>query len=316
VAPPDANFFTGGVLFSPLTTNRVKTSSVALADMLSFDADRVLLTLGARDQKIQQYSYDYNTGHKTSGYDKSAVTPLVGLVVKPWKQVSLYANYIEGLIQGDVAPNTVGSVVVSNAGEVFSPFKSKQYEVGAKYDHGDIGGTLAVFRITEPSSLLAGNVYREDGEQRNQGIELSWYGELLTGVRVLGGVTLLDAKTAKTQDGTLNGKKVIGVPGTEVNLGVEWDVAAVHGLTLDGRVIYTGSEPTDGANTESIPAWTRLDIGARYALPIADKLVTVRANVDNVTDKDYWASAGGAPGANYLVLAAPRTFVLSLSVDF
>jgi iron complex outermembrane recepter protein len=34
-----------------------------------------------------------------------------------------------------------------------------------------------------------------------------------------------------------------------------------------------------------------------------------------VTDEDYWASVGGEPGANYLVLAAPRTFKVSLSVD-
>lgn len=315
VAPPQANFFTGGVLFSPLTTSRVKTSSAALADMLSFAEDRVLLTLGARDQKIQQYSYDYDTGDQTSGYDKSAVTPVVGLVVKPLKHVSLYANYVEGLVQGKVAPNTVGSVIVANAGEVFSPFKSKQYEVGAKYEHGDLGATVAVFRITEPTTLLTGHIYSEDGQQRNQGIELSWYGELLTGVRVLGGATFLDAKTTKTQDGLLNGKKVIGIPQTQVNVGLEWDLAAVRGLTVDGRVVYTGSEPTDGANTASIPAWTTLALGARYAFPVADRLLTVRANVDNVTDKSYWGSAGGEPGANYLVLAAPRTFVLSLSVD-
>jgi iron complex outermembrane receptor protein len=46
-----------------------------------------------------------------------------------------------------------------------------------------------------------------------------------------------------------------------------------------------------------------------------DRLVTVRVNVDNVTDKAYWASVGGSPGANYLVLGAPRTFVLSVSAD-
>src|SRR6185437_1690191 len=98
VTPPVADFFVGGVLFSPKTTSRAKTASVALADMLSFADDRVFLTLGAREQKIQQYSYDYNTGALQSSYDKSAVTPAVGLVVKPLKEMSLYANYIEGLV--------------------------------------------------------------------------------------------------------------------------------------------------------------------------------------------------------------------------
>ena len=243
------------------------------------------------------------------------MTPAVGLVVKPLKELSLYTNYVEGLVQGDTAPITSGSVIISNAGQVFSPAKSKQYEVGVKYDHTVIGGTLALFRITKPSSLVAGSVYTEDGQQRNQGVEFSSFGEITKGLRLLGGATYLNAETTRTQDETLNGKKVIGVPQTLVNLGVEWDVAGLHGLTLDGRIVYTSSQWVNGANTESIPAWTRLDLGGRYSCAVGDKLLTVRANVENVTNKDYWSSVGGEPGADYLVLAAPRTFLLSMSVD-
>jgi len=54
----------------------------------------------------QQFSYDYDTGAPLSSYDKSAVTPAVGLVVKPLKELSLYTNYVEGLVQGDTAPTT------------------------------------------------------------------------------------------------------------------------------------------------------------------------------------------------------------------
>jgi iron complex outermembrane recepter protein len=86
--PPVANFFTGGTLYQPLTTSRVKTSSLALADMLSFADDEVRLMLGGRLQRIAQYSYDYNTGNQLSGYDKKSVTPAVGLVVKPSRLVS------------------------------------------------------------------------------------------------------------------------------------------------------------------------------------------------------------------------------------
>lgn len=44
--------------------------------------------------------------------------------------------------------------------------------------------------------------------------------------------------------------------------------------------------------------------------------VTVRARLDNITGDNDWVSFGGYPGANYLVLGAPRTLVLSASVDF
>jgi iron complex outermembrane receptor protein len=44
--------------------------------------------------------------------------------------------------------------------------------------------------------------------------------------------------------------------------------------------------------------------------------VTFRARVDNVTDKSYWASAGGYPGSGYLILGAPRTVSVSATFDF
>ncbi|TIU10703.1 MAG: TonB-dependent receptor, partial [Mesorhizobium sp.] len=67
----------------------------------------------------------------TSSSDQGAFTPLVGLVVKPWENVSLYANYVEGLSIGDTAPGTA-----INAGETLAPYRSRQIEVGTKIDFG------------------------------------------------------------------------------------------------------------------------------------------------------------------------------------
>ena len=65
-----------------------------------------------------------------------------------------------------------------------------------------------------------------------------------------------------------------------------------------------------------MPGWTRFDLGVRYLLNRQNSLVTLRARVDNLTDRDYWASVGGFPGTGYLVVGAPRTFSFSASVDF
>lgn len=314
LAQPTADSFVGGVLFSPRTTSRTKTRSFALADTLSFSEDRILVTLGGRYQNIEQTSYDYNSGAELSGYDEATVTPVFGVVVKPWENISLYANYIEGLLQGEEVPTLVGGVAVANAGEIFDPFQSKQYEIGAKYDGGTIGGTAAVFRITQPSTVLVGNVVKEDGEQRNQGIELSMYGELAGSVRVLGGVTLLDAENRRGNIPANDGKDVIGVPDTQANVGVEWELT--DGLSVDGRLVYTGSQAASADNVLEIPSWTRLDVGGRYQIKWDEREVTVRARVDNVTDENYWASVGGSFGANYLVLGGPRTFIVSASFDF
>ena len=46
------------------------------------------------------------------------------------------------------------------------------------------------------------------------------------------------------------------------------------------------------------------------------RVLTLRARIDNLFNKSYWASAGGFPGSNYLVLGAPRTPVVSGTIDF
>ena len=134
---------------SPSSVPKVSSSQltgVALADTLSVLNDRVQLTAGVRHQQVESDNFSAATGAKTASYDKSAVTPLVGIVFKPVQNVSLYANYIEGLSKGDIAP-----AAASNAGQIFAPYKTKQHEVGVKVDFKNVMATFAAFRITKPS---------------------------------------------------------------------------------------------------------------------------------------------------------------------
>lgn len=308
VAAPNADFFTGGSLANPLLTHKSILSSYALADTLSFAADKVRVTVGGRRQTIKDYGYDYTTGAENARYDQGAVTPVVGVVVKPMPGVSLYANYIEGLQQGPVA----SGINIDNAGQTFAPYRSRQKEIGVKYDGGKLGMSAALFSTGQPSAYVLDRHFGIFGEQRNCGLELSAFGSPLHGVRVLGGLTLLDAEQRVTAGAVNQGKDAIGVPATQLNFGAEWDIA---GLTLNARTVYTAGQFADSANLQQLPSWARLDLGASYATRFADRAVTLRARIDNATGKNYWASAGGYPGAGYLVLGAPRSLVLSASID-
>jgi iron complex outermembrane receptor protein len=312
VAAPAANFFTGGSLSNPLLTHKTILSSYAVADTLSLVDDKLLITVGARNQRIKDFGYDYNSGVENARYDESAVTPVAGIVYKPFKGVSLYANYIEGLQQGAVASGPD----IDNAGATFEPYKSRQKEVGIKYDGGKLGMSAALFTTSQPSAYVQDRIFGVFGEQRNRGVELSAWGTPMRGLRVLGGLTLLDAKQERSADPANQGKDVIGVPDTQLNAGVDWDVPSVHGLSLNARTVYTSHQYADGANTQRLPSWTRLDLGASYLTRVMGRDLTLRARVDNVTDRAYWASAGGFPGAGYLVAGAPRTFVVSGTIDF
>lgn len=316
VAPPAPDFFVGGDLSAPGVTERVDNQSVALADMLGFWDDSLLVTLGARYQDIHTRSYDYNSGNLTSEYDEGRLSPVAGVVYQPSDQVSVYGNYIEGLMPGDVAPATSGGEPVDNAGEVFEPYQAEQVEVGLKYDADTYGGSVSLFDTALPSGYVENNRFSVNGEQRNRGLELSAFGQPLDTVRVLGGLTFLDSEQTRTQGGLYDGKQAVGVPEFQLNLNLEWDLTALPGLTLDTRVIHTDDQYANADNTVSAPAWTRWDLGARYQTQWDGRGLTLRARLNNLSDENYWASVGGFPGSNYLVLSEPRSLVLSASIEF
>src|SRR5690606_36310537 len=130
-----------------------------------------------------------------------------------------YGNYVEGLTQGDTAPGTA-----ANNGEMLEPYVSKQKDVGVKYDGGRLGAGVAFFSTTKPRSVVnAANVFTSDGEDRHQGVELTVFGEAARGLRLLGGATWLDAIQETTGAAVTDGKRVIGVPCFQANIGVDWD---------------------------------------------------------------------------------------------
>ena len=306
-----------GNLSDPLRSAVDNLQSYALADTLSFYDDRVLLTLGLRHQTIEQTSYSNATDLQTGHYKKSATTPVAGLVFKATPQVSLYANYVEGLVKGEVAPATANNLPVTNAGDVSAPYKAKQKEIGAKWQQGGLGATAALYTVDKPVSYVQNQVFGEFGTQSYSGLEMSLYGEPVKGLRVLGGINFSKAKYQETEGGVAQGNYVIGVPRRQFTLGGDWDVPGVQGLALNARLTYTSSQYANAANTLVVKGWTRTDLGVRYLMDIGnDRLLTLRARVDNVLDKKYWASVGGYPGSNYLVQSAPRTFAISASVDF
>ena len=288
--------------------NRLK--SYGVADTMSILDDRIQLTLGVRRQEVVTDTFDVTTGARNKpNYDTHATSPAGAVLFKLTDNLSLYANYIEGLSKGGSAPLTA-----ANAGEVFAPFKSKQKEVGLKLDLGTFSHTLALYEIKRPSSYTdpVTNIYTFGGEQRNRGIEWGFFGSPLPDVRLMGGVAYVDPELTKTAGGVNEGKTATAYPKLQGKLGVEWDTPVLDGLTLTANANSLSKQYISADNSLSIPGYTIFDVGARYAMKVASRPVTLRANVSNLTDKDYW----GVPSTSTLGLGAPRTYELSATVDF
>ena len=230
-------------------------------------------------------------------------------------EVAVYANYIEGLSQGAAAPATA-----LNAGEMMQPFQTRQYEVGTKMDLGSFATIVSLFQIEKPSAFTNPdtNIFGVYGEQRNRGVEWSFFGELQPRLRLMGGASYTQAELTKAVSGSTEGKQVTGVPKVIAKLGTEYDLIDVPGLTLTGNVNHTGKQFATNDHRVSLSPYTTFDLGARYAFKVESKPVTLRATVENVANKAYWlGSWSGGDGSGLSGgLGAPRTLLLSGTVDF
>ncbi|MBD9651724.1 TonB-dependent siderophore receptor [Ensifer sp. ENS09] len=292
-------------------------TSVAISDTLSFADDRFQLTVGGRYQEMRVRGFNTRPGpiplgQQTYFYEDSRFSPAVAALVNVTDSFSVYANYVEALTEAPTPPSTA-----TNNNEVFAPVVNKQKEIGFKYDLGEVMLGAALFEIRQPNGLTTGGVFAVDGLQVNRGLELSAYGEPVDGVRLLGGVTFMDAKLDKAENSRtgerFDGKRVPGVPDVAVSLYGEYDTPWVEDLTLTGRLVYTGSTYYDQRNTQKVSDWTRVDLGARYSFERENgKPVEIRATVQNVFDENYWASSA----RGFLAAGAPRTFMVSTAFEF
>lgn len=302
----------GGNLDNPNVRSRSRVSGWAASDTAGFFDDRLLLTVGARYQALNIKNYAYDGTFDQQPISNHRVSPVYGLVYKPLAWLSLYANHIEALQPGGAAPTTAG-----NAGQVTGIVHAKQNEVGGKVDFGRIGGSIALYQIEKPDAYIdpATNIYGYFGEQRNRGVEVNIHGKPTQNLTLLASASWINPELRKTANGGANdGHDAIGVPDYRVVLGGDWNLPGAPRWTANARVIRTGSQYADAANRLKLDPWTRIDLGLRYKMPWgnADRSVTWRANVQNVADSDYWASAQGG----YLSQGGPRTFNLSATFDF
>lgn len=295
---PTAPTFPGAPQWKGYTTEN-EFRSLAVADVMGFANDKVLLTLGARHQTVKTPLVN----GVSSSYSKSRVSPMAGLVVRPWgDSVSLYANYTEGLEPG----RTVG-VGFANTGQTLAPMQTKQSEVGVKLQAGQATHTFSAFRIEKPSIITnSGNAQVLDGEQRLKGLEWSAFGKLTQTLSLLGGVEYIKSRQTNT------GRENYGVPKLRARIGIDWETP-VQGLTVGARVLHTGSQWIDSGNRLRAPSWNRLDLMAKYETRFGATPVRFNASVENLADKDYWI---GMFNDGFVMPGAPRTFRLSATVSF
>ncbi len=114
-----------------------------------------------------------------------------------------------------------------------------------------------------------------------------------------------------TQGGLTNGKQAVEATPFQASLALDWDTPYVKGLGVMGRGVYNGQVISASANTPRCAA-DAFRCGTRHTFDRTDgKPVTLRANVINLFDANYWIAT-----STFFFQNPPRTFLLSLTADF
>ncbi len=269
---------------------------------LAHVTDNILVIGGVRH-------VDYSTDSASANYAIRTWTPTGGLVVRPTKKTSLYVTYIEGLESGGIAPDGT-----TNAGEVLSPIRSRQLEVGARAEI--LGALLSVawFRIdrglsyTDPDT----NTAVVNGSEINKGVEASLQGNLTKSLSVVLSGQYLTAIQQNTGNAKQDGKFIDSTPRWSGSAFAEFHPPILPALGLNAGVYYTGKRFTDVLDQGMLPGYATLSLGTSYRMPLAPaEAITFRINADNVTDKRYWSTGG-----TVLYVGLSRTVRASATIDF
>jgi iron complex outermembrane recepter protein len=256
-------------------------------------------------------------------YADHGLSPTASLMYKPESNMTVYATFASSLQAGDLAPTGTNPPLI-NAGQSLPPYRSKEDEVGYKVSLAKIDFTAALFRIQRPFANVntADNAFEISGLQVNRGLELSAVGEAIEGLRVYGGVTLLDAKIEHAPLLSTNDKIYVGAPKVKGNTLFEYQIPTVQGLVATFDYQYSGPRAANDTNSFFVAGYNLFDVGARYTSKVLTKTVTWRLAVDNLADKHYWSTIApsnltGANTGNLLAhFGSPRTVLASASIDF
>ena len=290
-----------------------RKNSWMIGDDVTF-SDQWSLLIGVNHSTIDNMLTWAGPSAPRTGYSRGATTPTLSLIYKPLENLTAYASYMESLEPGAVADNTYGGYKVTNAGTILNPLMSKQVEVGAKATVGGMLLTSALFQIdkglqyydlTDPTRPT----YVQSGRQVHQGVELTASGKLTPDLTLIGGLTVLDASVRENrQTPALEGKRPIGVAEKMFKVYAEYTLPGFRSLSLNGGVNYVGNYFGNATNTDRISGYTLVDVGVRYVAVAGANPVTLRLNVNNLTDRRYWVNQ------NYLGDA--RNVVMSANVNF
>jgi iron complex outermembrane recepter protein len=268
--------------------------------------------------------WEYGAGLQKTDYRKEVVEPDGARQAgedDPWlynasaafratERIAFYASYATGLEEGGVAPDNA-----VNRDAAAPAIRTKQWDAGLRWTlHDGLALIAGVFDVRKPYySLDRSSVFRELGEQRHRGLEMSITGQVVPGLNVVAGTVRMQPRVSGEEvDAGLIGEVPVGQVERLTIASADWRLPWVPKLSLDVTMVSVGERMASTDNRLATPARTTFDVGARYRFTIGRAAATLRGRVGNVTDHYGWRTNA----AGVITHNAQRSYSVNLAADF
>ncbi len=288
-----------------------------------------------------------NLGLRWDDFDTEQATPVAGAAPTVIGNADTFLNYQAGLVFKPAANGSVylswgtsstppgmdsgeGNDAINAANAELEPQQTRNLELGTKWDllAGRVNLTAAIFHTEMDNARVTidNGTTRNAGRKVIEGVELGVNGQLTRNWNVSAGYTYMQSELKDNgyvcSISSRTGCPAPGVWIVSPNNGNEFPNTPKHaatvwstyrfpfGLVVGGGASYVDRQYGDAANSKWIPAYTRWDAMASYA--VQDN-ISVQLNVQNLTDKVYFTKAYSS---HYATIAPGRSATLSLNVAF
>lgn len=302
------------------TRGSTEAHAIYLDDRI--DIGRWTITPGVRYEMIDSEQSNKLNGQRYQGSYNTAL-PALNVMYHLTDSWNLYANTEGsfGSVQYSQMPNRVSS------GEV-KPEKARTWEVGTRYDNGDLQAEIGAFLINfdnQYESNQTNDSVIARGETRHQGIEtsvryaLDGLSPALAGFDVHASYAFVDATIR--EDGPNKGNQVPFSSRHKGNLGVGYTDGPWQ-LNLDGS--FQSSQYADNANTSTesadgstgrIPGYMLVSTRAGYDFGPQLSNLKVAVGVKNLFNREYFTRSYDDNNKGKYV-GEPRTLYVQTSVEF
>jgi iron complex outermembrane receptor protein len=274
-------------------------------------------TLGQLNVGLQKA--DYRASFQRLGVE-TAVTDRpwlynAALLISPAKTWMVYAGMVRGLEESGFAPENA-----ANRNETLPASRTRQMDGGVRFKLWTTTAMVSAFQIEKPYfSFDAANRFTVQGDVRHRGVEASVSGAVGPRLTVVGGAVLMKPEViGEARALGRVGPRPVGVPATLIRLDAEYRLP-VDGLGLTASVVRTGRRAASarqyaelGGSQLFAPAFTTLDIGARYRFKLDRHPMSFRVLLANAFDGRSWKIVA----ANSYQLNDSRRLSVNLLADF